>query len=110
MNITESKLFKQKQLTFRWNQQFKDGNSRGNDRKRKKWTENHRPLVAIYDVPIEEIEKRIIKNHKRERSRWCWARRKKNSDEIRRRKTNPRNEDRDEEEKREGERRKEERI
>ena len=69
MNITESKLFKQKQLTFRRNQQFKDGNSRGNDRKRKKWTENHRPLVAIYDVPIEEIEKRIIKNHKRERSR-----------------------------------------
>ena len=31
MNITESKLFKQKQLTFRRNQQFKDGNSRGND-------------------------------------------------------------------------------
>ena len=24
------------------------------------WTENHRPAVAIYDVPIEEIEKRII--------------------------------------------------
>ena len=26
----------------------------------KQWTEKHRPAVAIYDVPIEEIENRIV--------------------------------------------------
>ena len=40
-------------------------------------------------------------------SGWCWARRKKNSEEIKRRKKNPRNGDGDEEERRERERRKE---
>ena len=46
----------------------------------------------------------------RERSRWCWARRKKNLEEIRRRKKNPRNGYGDEEERREGGRKKEKRI
>ena len=77
------------------------------------WTESHRAAVAIHDAPIEEIENRIVKltrERERERSRWCWARRKKNSEEIRRSKKNPRNANGDEEERREGERTKEEII
>ena len=75
------------------------------------WTESHRAAVAIHDAPIEEIENRIVKlTRERERSRWCWARRKKNSEEIRRSKKNPRNANGDEEERREGERAKEEII
>ena len=52
--------------TFRRNQWFIEGNSRGDDRKRnteeeiEQWTEKHRAAAAIYDTPFEEIENRIV--------------------------------------------------
>ena len=78
MKVTKkSESIKQKRETFRWNQRFKNGNSRDDDPKRKYWRRNRavdrKPKNSSCDLICTNWRDREQNRYveKRERSRWC---------------------------------------